>query len=69
MTVKLITVTLINTSGKYLGLGILVVINNLKFLSKSMSPSPNLIKTLPSASLYYFYKIVSIDGSKFSSIS
>jgi hypothetical protein len=58
-----------NTSGKYFGLGIFVVINNLKFLSKSMSPSPNLIKTLPSASLYCFYKIVSIDGSKFSSIS
>lgn len=69
VTVKLITVTFINTSGKYFGFGIFVVINNLKLLSKSISASPNFINILPSDSLYYFYNIVSIDGSKFSSIS
>lgn len=69
VTVKLITVTLMKTSGRYLGFGILVVMNNLNLLSKSIKPSPNLINVLPSYSLYYFCKIVSIEGSKFSSAS
>lgn len=37
VTVKLITVTLMKISGRYFGLGILLVMNNLKLRSKSIS--------------------------------
>lgn len=63
------TVTLMNTSGKKLGLDSLVDMNSLKLWSYSISLSPNLINVLLLVIVNYFNSNGSNDGSNTSFIS
>ena len=69
VTVKLITVVLMNISGKKSGLEFLVEMNNLKFSSKSILVSPKVITFLLFVIVKCFINKGSSIGSNYSSIS
>ena len=65
LTAKLTKMTLVETSGLYLGLGSLVVMYNLKFGLKSISLSPIYIMSFPAT----FFRFLTKTGSRLASKS